>query len=140
MHSLEVKGSGAGRSVHLELRHVLLTPPLGTSLTGLASADLPILGQVVLSAADVTLLPYVGHVDVISTIHSFNANIQQAPGGFIIRGSVSVVHDRQAAPTMLLLCTGLRRAKYRSTEHLSMLCVVVGISTKLLDYKCQKCM
>lgn len=72
----------------LHLSHVLLTPPLRSSLSELRSADLPLLGSVTLSAASVTLLPYVGRVNDISTLSKVNGNIQQAPGGFVIRGSV----------------------------------------------------
>jgi hypothetical protein len=81
--------STTGSSVSLQLSRVLLTPPLHLQLTTVRSVDLPLLGSVLLSAADVSLLPYVGRVDDISTIDSRNVNIQQGPGGFVIKGSVS---------------------------------------------------
>jgi hypothetical protein len=40
-------------SMSLHLSHVLLTPPLRSSLSELRSADLPLLGSVTLSAASV---------------------------------------------------------------------------------------
>lgn len=82
---LSVKGIS---SVSLQLTHILLTPPLGVPLSELRSADLPLLGSVTLSAASVTLLPYVGQVDQIGTLDRGTGNVQQAPGGFVIKGSV----------------------------------------------------
>lgn len=86
VHDIKVKGLS---SVSLQLTHVLLTPPLGIQLADVRSVDLPMYGSVGVSAADVTLLPYVGRLELISSLDGGNANIQQAPGGFIVRGSVS---------------------------------------------------
>ena len=82
---MSVKGTS---SVSLQLTHILLTPPLGYQLSGLRSADLPLVGSVNLSAASVTALPYVGRLGLIHSIDRGNGNIQQAPGGFVIKGSV----------------------------------------------------
>jgi hypothetical protein len=89
--------SGGSRSVALQLSNILLTLPLtfngwlsgGVTMADLRSVDVPLLGNVAVSGRDVTELPYVGLVDAISHLHSSNANIQQSPGGFVIRGSVS---------------------------------------------------
>ena len=89
VHDINLKGTS---SVALALSHVLLTPPLGLQLADLRSADLPIYGPSVVSAADVALLPYVGWVDLIGSLDPSNSNIQEAPGGFIIKGSVSAAH------------------------------------------------
>lgn len=99
MNELTVTGSGNSRSVSLQLTHVLLTPPLGVELADVHSADLPLFGNVSLLTGGpaggagaervLHLLPYVGRADLVSTLSAMNANIQRAPGGFIIRGSVS---------------------------------------------------
>jgi len=88
MFDINVSGSGS-KSVALQLSQVLLTPPLGLQLSDIRSADLPLVGSVAVTASDVTLLPYVGRVGLIGTIAPGNVNIQAAPGGFVIKGSVS---------------------------------------------------
>lgn len=90
MFDINVSGSGS-KSVGLQLSQVLLTPPLGLQLADIRSADLPLVGSVSVTASDVTLLPYVGRVGLIGTISPGNVNIQAAPGGFVIKGSVSAL-------------------------------------------------
>jgi hypothetical protein len=79
------------RSLSLQLRHLLLTPPLGRKLSQLRSVVLPLHGHVLVGPGDgVIELPYVGDVRLVSPADSSNANIQEVPGGFVVRGLVSM--------------------------------------------------
>jgi hypothetical protein len=83
-------------SLSLQLRHLLLTPPLGRTLSQLRSVVLPLHGPVLVGPGDgVVELPYVGDVGLVSPADNSNANIQEVPGGFVIRGLVSAnpLHD-----------------------------------------------
>jgi hypothetical protein len=101
-----VDTSSSGR-VGLQLSSVLLTPPLGWSLKGLNSLDLPLLGNVGAQDRDLGLLPYVGAVDTIGTLDASNALIQPAPGGFVIRGSVSGGNGRGSDNDSTLVLPGV---------------------------------
>jgi hypothetical protein len=97
-----VVSSAGSRSIALQLSNILcsavLSPPISTegipaelSLTSLQSVDVPLLGNVAVSASDVIAIPYVGMVDFIGNIHPYNVVILQTLDGFVIRGSVSHV-------------------------------------------------
>lgn len=79
------------RAVALEMSHILVMEPLGLPrLEDIQSADLPLVGNVQLSTADITPMPYVGDVDLIGELDSSNVNVQEWPSkGFLVRGSVS---------------------------------------------------
>jgi hypothetical protein len=89
VHSISLSSQGKGRQVSLQLQHLLLTPPLGLTLDRLQSVDLPFHGRVAVGHRDVTVLPYVGEMDLVGPGGDNNANIQQTDSGFIIRGLVS---------------------------------------------------
>jgi hypothetical protein len=108
------------RSVSLQLRHLLVTPPLGHTLSQLRSLVLPLHGPVLVGPGDgVVELPYVGDVSLVSLADTNYANIQEVPGGFLIRGLVSVVlrvHTRgrschSKSPTTEQWGTGLRHVQ-----------------------------
>lgn len=85
-------------SVTLKLSSVMMTLPLGVELKGVRSIDLPLVGSVQVAPSDVTVIPYVGDVDLIGEQDWSNINIQQSDAGFVIKGSVS--GDRSWWPFM----------------------------------------
>eukprot|EP00878_Enallax_costatus_P014306 GHUV01014964.1.p1 GENE.GHUV01014964.1~~GHUV01014964.1.p1 ORF type:complete len:891 (+),score=167.30 GHUV01014964.1:456-3128(+) len=87
--AIMVSGPPDQRAVHLALTSLMMMLPFGRAhLKGLQSADVPLLRNIELDAADVTALPYVGDVDLLSELHSSNVLMQEWPEkGFIIRGS-----------------------------------------------------
>eukprot|EP00879_Flechtneria_rotunda_P012921 GHRR01013494.1.p1 GENE.GHRR01013494.1~~GHRR01013494.1.p1 ORF type:complete len:1269 (+),score=413.90 GHRR01013494.1:1918-5724(+) len=88
VHNIGVTGGGKQRRVALRLASVFMTLPLGAKASDVRSVDLPLHGNVAVATADVTVLPYVGKVDLIGDLDSNSVNIQEWPGrGFIIRGS-----------------------------------------------------
>lgn len=90
LHDILLSPDATISKVSLVLKHLLIMPPLGIPLANLHSADLPLHGSVFVTSNDVTSLPYVGKVDLISELDSSNAVIQQAgPVGVLVRGSVS---------------------------------------------------
>jgi hypothetical protein len=108
VHDIVTHGGGSSsstnktRSLSLRLRHLLVTPPLGRTLSQLLSVVLPLHGPVLVGPGDgVVELPYVGDVGLVSPADANNANIQEVqqpansswpvPGGFVIRGLVSAV-------------------------------------------------
>jgi hypothetical protein len=79
------------RSLSLQLRHLLLTPPLGHTLSQLQSVVLPLHGHVLVGPGDgVIELPYVGNLGLVSPADTNFASILEVQGGFVIRGLVSV--------------------------------------------------
>lgn len=97
VYDIDESGVASGQPVVLQLSRLLVMQPLEQDFLGLQSIDLPFHGSVQVSAADVSIMPYVGIVDLVGELDSSNVNIQPWPGkGFIVRGAVSTSGRRAA--------------------------------------------
>jgi hypothetical protein len=94
IYDIDDDGVKAGKPLGLQLSKVLVSQPLGMpNLSSLQSVDLPFHGNVQPSADDVTVMPYIGIVDLVGELDTNNVNIQpwtsnKSSRGFIVRGAV----------------------------------------------------
>eukprot|EP00883_Tetradesmus_obliquus_P003960 jgi/Sobl393_1/14275/SZX72377.1 len=100
VYNIDVSGVVSSEPVALQLDRLLVMQPLEQAISGLQSIDLPFHGNVQVSAADVSVMPYVGIVDLVGALDTSNVNIQPWPGkGFIIRGAAAADYKCQPAAT-----------------------------------------
>lgn len=92
VYDIDVSDVASKKRVALQLSKLLVMQPLDLQdLSGLQLIDLPLHGNVQVSAADVTIMPYIGIVDLVGALDSSNVNIQPwSDKKFIIRGAVSI--------------------------------------------------
>jgi hypothetical protein len=99
--------------IHTPLNVFIAVPPK-LKLAQLRSIDLPLLGSITVSAAEVAsglvaAMPYVGDVELVTDLDSRNVAINEIPGGLILRGTVSTARaafgeqEHPCAPHMLAL-------------------------------------
>jgi hypothetical protein len=99
VYEINDDGVKTDKLIALRLSNVLVTQPLGMpDLSTLRSVDLPFHGNIQASADDVTIMPYVGLVDLVGGLDTNNVNIQPwtskgSSRGFIVRGAVSTRLD-----------------------------------------------
>lgn len=92
--SVKVTRSMKEPTMTLSLANVLVAVPPGRQLAKISGLDLPIAGMISVTPAQITSglvvgMPYVGDVELIGDLDTFNVAIDEAPGGLFIRGNVS---------------------------------------------------
>jgi hypothetical protein len=105
------------------LESVLVTLPLKVlNLSRLQSLDLPLVGRVQATAADVKMTPYLGEVDMISKLDTSNINMQLLStgddnSGFIVRGSVRASRMALANKGAVQGCCLFAATRERTPSH-----------------------